>query len=458
MKKMSKLMALMLVVLMVFMLVPVSALANEEDVLADEILVEEEVVFEEIVVEEVVVEEAVVEEAVVEEAVVEEAVVEEAVVEAVVAEEAVVEMAAVEEAVVEEVVEFAEVADLEEPIAEAAEVLSLFLSQNNILIDVIANTVGANYWYDDASSTLTLSDFTGDQLIATVINEALSLVFHGVNSFATNPNSLSGFAIDVVGDVHLSGPGELIAAGAATDLDYGGGIRATGDVIFDGGSYYLRALAGENTWAADGIQAGNNLIVRDGIFDIWAVDSSDGGAYGAWSYGDIMVHDGWFDIYTYSDSGTSMGMGAEDDLLIQCGKFDILAETCTGEATGLYAGDWLMIDGGCFDLVARGGCDPRAMRADKIWLNPCFGDVDTTASEIHMSCPCGKYCEYEDECYDECYDECEWEYTIYDPIHASSENPKTGVETLPMEVLLASLSILALVGLAVTIRKKEFQK
>lgn len=288
MKKMSKLTALMLVFLMVFMLVPVSTFAMEEELLPEEVVTEETVFEEEVVLEEepVLEEEAVLEE---------EPVLEEEVV--------------LEEAVIEEVVETT-VVQVEEPIAEVAATTYLALTRGGITIDVLANTVGDGYSFDAASSTLTLTNFVGEQLSARVFGEAFSLIFHGKNILGTN----RGFAIDIDGDLHLDGSGELIAAGSAIDGDMGGGIRAFGDVVVDGGTYALRALAGEGTGSGLGLLAGNtddvnislgNLTINDGIFDIDVIDDGSNGAFGLFSFGDQTIHGGTFDISTYSAFGPS---------------------------------------------------------------------------------------------------------------------------------------------------------
>ena len=182
MKKMSKLMALLLVVMMVLMLVPVSAFA--EEVVEEPTLVVLEV--EGAPVDEVLntaVETPVVEAPAVAEPAAVEPAVEAAAVETPVAEAPVVTVAedpVVETAVTEGTIE-----------VKAVPALGLWRDAATF-IDVLLNSVGADYSYDAVTNALTLNNFVGREIDATDMGSNFALILKGIkaNSFLENSNLL----------------------------------------------------------------------------------------------------------------------------------------------------------------------------------------------------------------------------------------------------------------------------
>jgi hypothetical protein len=165
---MSKFAAILLIVLMVFSMVPISAMAMETEIVGngevqiDENLAEEQATpqLEQPVAEDPYALEPVVEEPAQQDPVEEPAAEEEPVSEEPVVEE---EAAVIETADVEEVVEVAE-----DPIVEVAGTAYLALFKGGIEINVLAENIGEGYAYDVDNNELTLTDFTGEQLLAMV--------------------------------------------------------------------------------------------------------------------------------------------------------------------------------------------------------------------------------------------------------------------------------------------------
>ena len=198
MKKMSKLMALLLVVVMVLMLVPVSTFAAEEVVEEPTLVV-------------LAVEGAPVDESLT--TAIETPVAEAPAVEAPAVETAVVETPAVEAPVVtaapvveEPVVETQAV----EGTIEVKAVPALGLWRDSVtFIDVLLNSVGADYSYDAVANALTLNNFVGREIDAADMGSNFAMILKGTNIVATDVDS----AIDVVGNLTMSGDGELTAIG-----------------------------------------------------------------------------------------------------------------------------------------------------------------------------------------------------------------------------------------------------
>lgn len=418
MKKMSKLMALLLVVVMVLMLVPASAFA--EEVVEEPTLVVLEV--EGAPVDEVLntaVEEPVVEEPVAEEAVVEEepAAVEEPVVEA--AEVPVAQVPVVDEPVVE--TQAADVGTIE---VKAVPALGLWRDAVTF-IDVLLNTVGADYSYDAVTNALTLNNFIGKQIDAADMGSNFSMILNGTNIIAND----TGSAIEVVGDLTMGGPGEIMAIGSTR------AIRVTdGDLVLNDGDYELFAIGNVGDVAAVDVVNGD-LIINDGWVDATAINTGTGGAWGLWADNDVMINGGDVDVITESISGRSMGIGAGDDIIVKGGYTTVKSTTETGMANALHADSWVVIRDGILDLCAIGGVNPLAIYAgDGVYISPAYGDVDLSASCLYLEPYYGTTYKY-----------------------STSDNPKTGAQDMGQDALMATMGLLALMGMAYLISKKEIK-
>jgi diacylglycerol kinase len=413
-KKMSKLMALLLVVVMVLMLVPVSAFAAEE-VVEEPTLVVLEV--EGAPVDEVL--NTAVETPAVEEPVVEEPAVEAAAVETAVAEPAAVEAAAVP--------------DAEEPVVETAaeegtievKAVTLGLWRDAVtFIDVLLNTVGADYSYDAVANALTLNGFVGKQVVATDMGSNFAMILKGTNVIAND----TGCAVDVTGNLTMGGPGEITAIGSQSAIHV-----TDGDLVLNDGDYELFAMGNVGNVTAVDVTNGD-LIINDGWIDATAINTGTAvtdGAYGLWADNDLVINGGDIDVVTESINGASMGIGAGDDAIVKGGYTTVRSTTETGVATALYAGSWVVIRDGILDLCAQGGVDPLAIYgAEGVWISPCYGDVDLTASCLYLE-----------------------PYLCY----TKSDNPKTGTQDMASDALMATMGLLALMGMAYLISKKEIK-
>ena len=405
MRKMSKLMALLLVAVLLLMLMPAAALASEEEITVDETVIVEQTVEEKPVIEE----EPVVEEPIVEEAVVEEAV--------------------------------------EEPIVEQGVFIqpTLLLIKDAITtIDVLLDNEGDGYAYNPVDNALTLDNFTGEALLAGLLDDNFAIVLHGTNTLV---NNMGGFAVYVEGDLNLSGCGTLVASGVSNDAQIGGGIQVTeGDLVIDGGKYDIDAINNSTAGSinpAFGILVGNrgpdipgDLTINGGKFDIAVFDPETAGTYGIAVVGDITVNGGRFNVLTSSRAGYSTGFYAANDLVFNGGKVKAGAFTDTGVATALWADEWLVINDGCFKLKAEGGDAPLALwGGEGISINSRYGEVDTSASSLELCCK--DKCDHKVKC-----------------AKAACDNPKTGV---PEDTIMTTLIILSLTGLAIAAIKRRFQ-
>lgn len=421
MKKMSKLMALLLVVVMVLMLVPVSAFAAEEVVEEPTLVVLE-------------VEGAPVDEVL--NTAVETPVVETPAVEAPAAVEPVVEAPAVETPVAETpVAETPVVAVAEEPVVataadegtiEVKAVPALGLWRDAVtFIDVLLNTVGADYSYDAVTNALTLNNFVGKQVEAADMGSNFSMILKGTNVIA----NADGCAIDVVGNLTMGGSGELTAVGSQSAIHV-----MDGDLVLNDGDYELFAIGNVGDVAAVDVENGD-LIINDGWVDAEAVNMGTGGAWGLWADNDLVINGGDIDVITDSVSGRSMGIGAGDDTIVKGGYTTVKSTTETGIANALYAGSWVVIRDGILDLCTQGGVNPLAIYGGEgVWISPCYGDVDLTASCLYLEPYCG----------------CHWK-------HSKSDNPKTGTQDMASDALMATMGLLALMGMAYLISKKEIK-
>lgn len=334
------------------------------------------------------------------------------------------ENAAVEEATIE---------------AMTATVADLTLSGGTV-VNLLATTAGVGFSFDAAANTLTLDNFTGQELNVVSAADLFKLVLLGTNVLTTN----NGFAVDVVGDLNMSGTGTLIAQGQATAATRGGGIHVTDDLIIDSGTYDFTAIGGDGTQGAYGIFAdsattNSDVLINGGNIDITAVNTGDAGARGIFSYGDVVVNAGTLDVYTDAFEGQSMGIGAADDLVFNGGYTTVRSNAATdaGVSTCLFAASWLVIDNGILDLCATGGANPHALSGyEGIYINPCYGTVDTSASCLYLEPLCSKQFKHH---------------------HQASSNPKTGVETTATDAIVAVLALVALMGTAVMMSKRENQ-
>lgn len=425
MRKMSKLMSLLMVLVMVLMLVPASAFAAEEVVVGDPapVVATDKTTAD---VPATVVDPAVVTAAV--------PVVDPATVPAVdPAAVPVVDPAAVP--VVDPVAE-APVVVAEAPAVATAAVdegtmqtmaVYLNLSRDGInFIDVLVNTVGPDYAYDAVANALTLDNFVGTDLNASDMGSAFAIILKGSNVIA---NSV-GCAVDVFdGDVTIDGDGELVAIGQNQGIHV-----MNGDLTINGGSVEATGIASAND--AYGIRVvDGDVIINDGYVDATAINTGAFDAIGLWADYDVIVNGGDIDAISDSVSGQSIGIGAGDDAIFNCGYTTSTATTDTGLATALYAGSWVVINHGILDLVASGGPNPLAIYGTEgVYIAPCYGDVDLSASSLYLACGCHGH--HHKHC---------------------SANPKTGVQDTTQNALIATMSLVALMGMAYLISRKESQ-
>lgn len=421
MKKMSKMMALLLVVVMVLMLVPVSAFAAEEVVVEPTLVVLE---VEGAPVDEVL--NTAVETPVVEAPAVVEPVVEAPVVETPVAETPAVETPAatvpVAAAPVTEEPVIATAADQGTIEVKAVPALGLWRDAATF-IDVLLNTVGADYSYDAVTNALTLNNFVGKQVVAADMGSNFAMILKGTNVIANG----TGSAVEVVGNLTMGGSGEITAVGSTRGIHV-----INGDLVLNDGDYELFAIGNVGDVAAVDVENGD-LIINDGWVDATAVNTGTGGAWGLWADNDLVINGGDIDVVTESVSGRSIGIGADDDVIVKGGYTTVRSTTETGIARALYASSWVVIRDGILDLCAQGGVDPLAIYGGEgVWISPCYGDVDLSASCLYLEPYCGTYT-------------------------TKSDNPKTGAQDMASDALMATMGLLALMGMAYLISKKEIK-
>ncbi|PKM46783.1 MAG: hypothetical protein CVV01_05510, partial [Firmicutes bacterium HGW-Firmicutes-6] len=314
MKKMSKLMALLLVVVMVLMLVPVSAFAAEE-VVEEPTLVVLEVEGAPVV--------------------------------------PVAEAPAIETAADEGTIE--------------VQAVTLGLWRDAFtFINVLATNVGADYSYDAVTNALTLNGFVGKQVVATEMGSNFAMILKGTNVIAND----TGCAVDVTGNLTMGGPGEITAIGSESAIHV-----TNGDLVLNDGDYELYAINDVGDVSAVNVTNGD-LIINDGWVDAEAINTGIGGAWGLWADNDLVINGGDIDVITESISGRSMGIGAGDDAIIKGGYTTVKSTTETGIANALYADSWVVIRDGILDLCTQGGVNPLAIYgAEGVWISPCYGDV-----------------------------------------------------------------------------------
>ncbi|AFA47522.1 hypothetical protein Awo_c07280 [Acetobacterium woodii DSM 1030] len=427
---MSKLMALLLVMLMVLMLIPASAFAaeavQEEPTLvvlavdggaADEILT---TAVETPAVETPAVETSTVETPAVETPAVETPAVETPAVETPAVEAPVVEgLAATESAVPVVAAPVVETQATEQEGIEVKAVPALGLWRDSTtFIDVLLNAIGADYSYDAVTNALTLNDFVGREIDATDMGSNFAMILKGTNIVATDIDS----AIDVIGNLTISGDGELTAIGQHVGIHV-----LNGDMVINDGG--IQAIAMADVDDAYGILVENgNLTINDGYIDATAINTGIGQAFGIWADNDLVVNGGNIDVVTDTVSGPTIGIGAGDDAIFNGGYTTVRSSTETGVATALLADSWVIIRGGILDLQALGGDDPLAIYgAQGVYISPEYGDVDLTASHLYL-----------------------------EPHYSqASTNPKTGRPDMSQSALMAVMGLLALLGTAYLIKRKN---
>ena len=332
------------------------------------------------------------------------------------------------------------IADEETITAMTATYLKLTLTGGTV-VDVLVNPTGTNYIFDAAANELTLDNFIGEELSAISNADTFKLVLLGTNVLKTD----FSFAVDVQGDLNMSGSGTLIAEGQATGGNIGGGIFASKGITIDSGTYDITAIgsASPGNDIAFGILScglASDFVVNGGNINVTAIQDGGKAAYGLYSFGDFVANGGNINIATDSTSAESTGIWTADDIVFNGGYTTIRSNTDTGTAKCLSAHSWVVINNGVLDLCATGGINPLAISGEEgVFISPCYGDVDLTASCLYLEPLCGK------------------DKSHFKHHYAASSNPKTGVETSATDAVIAGLSLLALMGAAVVIGKRKKQ-
>lgn len=411
MKRISKLLSLLMVMAMLFMVVPVSAMAaGEEETPAR---TENEIGLV------LLTSEAGVEDAAV---IVPAQVVSENPVAATVTGEKSEEPAIVTTAVEPETIE-----------TQAASYLCL--TQNGVIIDVLATNTGADYDYDAAANELTLNNFVGETMDVKSTAVPFKLILLGTNIFKTD----NGFAIDLEGDINFSGTGTLIAEGKATEELMGGGINVMGNLIINSGNYDITAVGDTDTSSVVGILTGyndadvitaGNLTINGGNIDVTAYNSKLAGAFGLFAYGDLIINNGNIDVFTDSPISYSRGIGAYDELVFNGGYTTVNSIAENGDAGALFSYNKIIINNGILDLCASGRVAKALVSEGSIDISPIYGDVDLNASCLYL------------------------EPLSTKTIKKHHANPKTGVDSTATDAAVTGAALLTLMGLAFAAKKR----
>ena len=435
MKRISKLISLLMVMAMLFMLAPVSALAANDDEAAvttdndlNLVLITSEAAAAPITSEQAVVGNKVVPAVISEPAKTDELVVP---VDTTTETPVVPEQLTTADSVAA-VVE----AEVEDMNTQAATYLCI--TQNGVIIDVIAANTGADYAYDVATNELTLNNFVGEKLDVKSATVPFKLVLLGTNILKTE----NGFAVSVEGDMNASGTGTLIAEGQATPDLMGGGINVIGNLVIDSGTYDISAVGYGNSSSAVGILAGNNaevmtmgnLTINGGNIDVTAYNSDYAGAFGLFAFGNLIINSGDIDVFTDSPTSYSRGIGAFDNLIVNGGVTTVESIAENGDAGALFSYNKITINNGILDLCTHGAIAKALVAEGSIDISPIYGDVDLNASHLYLEPLSAKNLKKH---------------------HASSANPKTGVNTTGMDAAVAGAALLSLIGLAYAVRKQE---
>ncbi|MDZ5723595.1 LPXTG cell wall anchor domain-containing protein [Acetobacterium sp. K1/6] len=332
------------------------------------------------------------------------------------------------------------IANLEPEKIEAQTATYLCLTQNGVIIDVLATNSGSDYSYDTAVNELTLNNFVGEKLDVKSTAVPFKLVLLGTNVITTD----NGFAVKAEADMNASGTGTLIAKGQATPDLMGGGINVVGNLVIDSGTYDIAAVGYESSSSAVGILAGNNaeditpgnLTINGGNIAVTAYNSDYAGAFGLFAFGDLIVNGGNIDVFTDSPTSYSRGIGAYDELVFNGGYTVVESIADHGDAGALFSYNKIIINNGILDLCTSGAVAKDLVAEGSIDISPIYGDVDRDATCLYLE-PLSAQ--------------------TFKKQHASSANPKTGVDTSTSEAAVAGAVLIMLIGLAVAVGKREAQ-
>ena len=316
----------------------------------------------------------------------------------------------------------------------------LCLTQNGVIIDVLATNTGSDYAYDSVANELTLNNFIGEKLDVKSTTVPFKLVLLGTNSIKTD----NGFAVKVEGDMNASGTGTLIAEGQATPDLMGGGINVVGNLVIDSGTYDIAAVGYESSSSAVGILAGDNaeymtmgnLTINGGNIDVTAYNSDYAGAFGLFAFGDLVVNGGDIKAFTDSPTSYSRGIGAYDKLIFNGGYTVVESIADHGDAGALFSYNKIIINNGILDLCTSGTVAKALVAEGGIDINAIYGDIDRDAACLYLE-PLSTQ--------------------AYKKHHVSSANPKTGVDATASEATVAGAALIMLIGLALAVNKRGAQ-
>lgn len=316
----------------------------------------------------------------------------------------------------------------------------LCLIQNGVIIDVLATNTGSDYAYDVAANELTLNNFIGEKLDVKSAAVPFKLVLVGTNRIKTD----NGFAVKVEGDMNASGTGTLIAEGQATPDSMGGGINVVGNLVIDSGTYDIAAVGYENSSSAVGILAGDNaeamtmgnLSINGGNIDVTAYNSDYAGAFGLFAFGDLVVNGGNIRAFTDSPTSYSRGIGAYEKLIFNGGYTVVESIADHGDAGALFSYNKIILNNGILDLCTSGAVAKALVAEGSIDISAIYGDVDRDAACLYLE-PLSTQ--------------------TLKKHHNSSANPKTGVDATASEAAVAGAALIMLIGLAWTVSKRGAQ-
>lgn len=316
----------------------------------------------------------------------------------------------------------------------------LCLTQNGVIIDVLATNTGSDYAYDSVANELTLNNFIGEKLDVKSTAVPFKLVLLGTNSIKTD----NGFAVKVEGDMNASGTGTLIAEGQATPDLMGGGINVVGNLVIDSGTYDIAAVGYESSSSAVGILAGDNaevmtmgnLTINGGNIDVTAYNSDYAGAFGLFAFGDLVVNGGAINAFTDSPTSYSRGIGAYDKLIFNGGYTVVESIADHGDAGALFSYNKIIINNGILDLCTSGAVAKALVAEGSIDISAIYGDVNRDAACLYLE-PLSTQ--------------------TFKKHHASSANPKTGVDATASEATVAGAALIMLIGLALVVSKRGAQ-
>lgn len=334
-----------------------------------------------------------------------------------------------------------ETAAVEPEAMETQTATYLCLTQNGVIIDVLATNIGSDYSYDAAVNELTLNNFVGETLDVKSAVTPFKLILMGTNVLKTD----NGFAIDIEGDANLSGTGTLVAEGQTTEKLMGGGINTLGNLTIDSGTYNIAAVGGENTDSSSavgiltGYNDGDNIIAGDltingGNIDVTAYNKQLSGAFGLFAYGDLVVNNGNINVFTDSPTSYSRGIGAYDQLVFNGGHTVVKSIAENGDAGAIFSYNKIVINNGILDLYSSGAIAKALVFVNGIDIGPNYGEVNRDAASLYLEPLASK---------------------TFEKSQASSVNPKTGADTSTSNAAVAGAALLLLIGFAYVLRLQE---